>query len=243
MTVLTLGQGGKILASLEVDPKAQASLRKERAPEIWKRLVRYVQADLNHKDELQNFKALVEECMAWNGLVGIPEDVVSDKTHLFRTLVAGGKRATIKNMDPFKLCSDGLTPEEGAIKYQKDFLPVLKWFARNPELDQQARAQLGMEAARFLWKHGDEEISIRLMIHTNTEQSFCSEKVANYGTVAGPICRFILDRLNSYAEVADKSDVIPLKVCSYCEKIMFFERSSRNTCSDSCRVAKHRKRL
>ena len=243
MTVLTLGQGGKILGSLEIDPKTQASLRKERALEIWKRLVRYVQADLNHKDELQNFKALVEECMAWNGLVGIPEDVVSDKTHLFRTLVAGGKRATIKNTDPFKLCSDGLTPEEGAIKYQKDFLPVLKWLARNPELDQLARAQLGMEAARFLWKHGDEEISINLIIHKNTEQSFYSERVENYGTVAGPICRFILDRLNSYAEVADKSDVIPLKVCSYCEKIMFFERSSRNTCSDSCRVAKHRKRL
>jgi hypothetical protein len=243
VTVLTLQQDGKIFGRVEIDPKnTQALLRKECAPEIWKRLVRYVQADLNHKDELQNFKALVEECMAWNGLVGIPEDVISE-THLFRTLFAGGKRAMVKNMDSFKLCSDGLTPEEGAIKYQKDFLPVLKWLARNPELDQQARAQLGMEAARFVWKHGDDEISINLIIHENTEQSFYSQRVENYGTVAGPICRFILDRLNSYAEAADKSDIIPLKVCSYCAKIMFFERKSRNTCSDSCRVAKHRKGL
>lgn len=243
MTVIALRHGRKVLSSLTVDPKTQASLRKERAVEIWKRLARYVQADLNHKDELQHFKALVEECMAWNGLVGVREEGVRDKTHLFRTIIAGGKRATIKNVDPFKLCSDGLTPAEAAIKYQKDFVPVLKWLARNPDLEEITRAEMGKEALKFLWKHGDEEISIGLVIHTNTEMSFYSQKVSNYGTAAGPICRFILDRLSSYAAAADKNDIIPLKVCSYCERIMFFERSSRNTCSNSCRVAKHRKGL
>jgi hypothetical protein len=244
VTVLTLQNDGKTFGSVEIDPKTQALLRKERALEIWKRLVRYVQADLNHKDELQNFGALVEECMAWSGLVGVPEDVVGDKVGLFRTLVAGGReRTTIRNTNPFKLCSDGLTPEEGAIKYQKDFLPVLKWLAHNPELEAQARAQLGKEGAMFLWKHGDEDISLCLVIHKNTEQSFYSYKVENYGTVAGPICRFILDRLNNYAEAADKRDIIPLKVCACCPKIMCFERNSRKTCSDSCRVAKHRKGL
>jgi hypothetical protein len=206
-------------------------------------MVRYVQADLNHKVELQNFGALVEECMAWNGLVGVPEDVVGDKAGLFRTVVAGGKRATIKNMHPFKLCADGLTPEEGAIKYQKDFMPVLKWLAQNPQLEEQSRAQFGKEAARFLWKHGDEGISIKLLIHTNTELSFYSRQVENYGTVASPICRFIIDRLDYYAEAAEKNDIIPLKICAYCPTIMFFERNSRKTCSDSCRVAKHRKGL
>lgn len=243
MPVIELRKDGKTLRKIDIDPKTLASMRKERALEIWKRLVRYVQADLNHKDELRNFRALVEECMAWNGLVGVPEDALGDKVGLLRTLVAGGKKATLKNTDPFKLCSDVLTPDEGAIKYQRDFLPVLKWLAHNPELEGQARAEFGREAARFLWKHGDEEISRNLMIHTKTEQSFYSQKVENYGTIVGPICLFILDRLDSYAEAVDKSDVIPLKVCSYCAQIMFFERNSRNTCSDSCRVAKHRKGL
>ncbi len=226
-----------------MDPKKLSLARKECPREIWKRLVRYVQADLNHKDELQNFRVVVELCMAWNGLVAVPQDVVRNKVDVLRTLVAGGKLATLRNMDPFKLCSDGLTPEEGAVKYQKDFLPVLKWLAHNPELKSQARAQFGKECLTFLWKHGDEDISLQLDIQKNTEQAFYRKRVAKYETIVGPICRFILDRLDSYAEAVDKSDIIPLKVCSYCAKIMFFERNSRNTCSDSCRVAKHRKGL
>jgi hypothetical protein len=243
VTSIALRQDGKTLKRIEIDETHAASLRKERALEIWKRLVRYVQADLNHKQELQNFRALVVECMAWNGLVGVPEDVVSESVGLFRTLVAGGKRATIKNTDPFKLCSDGITPEQAAIKYQKDFLPGLKWLARNPELTEEARAQLGKEAAQFLWEHGDENISLGLVIHQDTAQSFYSMKVERYGTVASPICRFILDRLDYYAKAESKDDIIPLKVCVYCRKIMFFERNSRKTCSDSCRVAMHRKGL
>lgn len=243
MTSIALLQDGKTLRTVEVDETRAASLRKERALEIWKRLVRYVQADLNHKEELQNFRALVVECMAWNGLVGVPEDVIGDSGGLFRTLVAGGKKSTIRNTDPFKLCSDGITPEQAAIKYQKDFFPVLKWLARNPDLAEEARAQLGKDAAPFLWKHGDEDISLQLAIHKNTAQSFYSLKVEEYGTAASPICRFILDRLDHYAKAEDKSDVIPLKVCAYCGKIMFFERTSRKTCSDACRVAMHRKGL
>ena len=173
----------------------------------------------------------------------MPVDVVGEKAGLLRTIVAGGKRSTLVNKDAFQLCDDGLTPEEGAIKYQKDFPPVLKWLARDPHLEEGARAQIGKEAARFLWEHGDENISLHLAIHTNTAQSFYSLKVERYGTVASPICRFILDRLDHYARAEDKSDIIPLKVCAYCPKIMFFERSSRKTCSDSCRVAKHRKGL
>jgi len=238
---LTLRQGGKVLTSVEIDDKTQASLAKERASEIWKRLVQYVQADLNDKGELENFRGLVEQCMAWNGLVGVPEDVIAQKTHLFKTIAARGRRATIRNIDPFKLFDDGIKPEEGAIKYQKEFVPILKWLARNPAFDDRVRAQYGKEAAVFLWKHGDEEISLHLAINANTKRAFYSLKVERYGTIASPICRFILDRLDQYARVDNKDDVIPLRTCVYCSKVMFFERSSRKTCSDACRVAMHRK--
>lgn len=243
MPLVELRHDGKLLQTFETDPKAQASQQKERALEIWKRLVQYAQADLNDKGELQNFRSLVELCMAWNGLVGVPEGVIGQKTSLFRTIAARGQRATIRNIDPLKLFDDGITPGEGAIKYQKEFVPILKWLARNPELDGNARAQQGKEAATFLWKHGDEEISLQLGIHTDTAQSFYSFKVERYGTIASPICRFILDRLDHYAKVEDKEDIIPLKVCVYCRKVMFFERNSRKTCSDACRVAMHRKGL
>lgn len=243
MTSIALRRDGKTLKTIEIDETHAASLRKERALEIWKRLVRYVRADLNHKEELQNFRALVEECMAWNGLVGVPQDLLRQKANLFKTIVAGGRKSTIRNIDPFKLCSDGITPEEGAIKYQKDFLPTLKWLAADPGLGNDARAQIGQQAAPFLWEHGDENISLGLVIHRNTARSFYSMKVERYGTVASPICRFILDRLDYYAKAEDKSDVVPLKVCAYCRKIMFFERTSRKTCSDPCRVAMHRKRV
>ena len=243
MTTLALRQDGRLLQRIEIDPKTQALLRKESALAIWKRLVQYAQADLNDKHELQNFRSLVEECMAWNGLVGVPEDVVGEKAGLLRTIAAGGKRSTIWNKDAFQLCDDGLTAEKGAIKYQKDFPPVLKWLARDPHLEEGARAQTGKEAALFLHEHGEENISLQLIIHTNTAQSFYSLKVERYGTVASPICRFILDRLDHYAKAENKDDIIPLKVCVYCRRIMFFERSSRKTCSDSCRVAMHRKGL
>jgi hypothetical protein len=233
----------KLIQRIEIDAKAEATLRKAQALQVWKRLVQYVQADLNHKDELRNFTALVEECMAWNGLVGVPEDLVRQKANLFRTIVAGGKRSTIRNIDAFKLCSDGITPEEGAIKYQKDFVPILRWLARDPELGNDAQAQEGLRAFPFLWEHGDENISLHLTIHQDRARSFYSFKVEKYGTVASPICRFILDRLDHFAKAEDKEDIIPLKVCVYCRRIMFFERSSRKTCSDACRVAMHRKGL
>jgi hypothetical protein len=243
MTSIELREPGRPVTRIEVDQKTQVLLQKERALEIWERLVQYVQADLNHKDELQNFRSLVEQCMAWNGLVGIPEDVIDQKVNLIRTIGARGQRATIRNTDPFKLFDDGITPEKGAIKYQKEFVPILKWLARDPELDGKARAQQGKEVARFLWKHGDEEISLQLAIHTDTAQSFYSFKVERYGTIASPICRFILDRLDHYARAEHKDEIIPLKVCVYCRRVMFFERNSRKTCSDACRVAMHRKGL
>jgi hypothetical protein len=243
MTTVTLRNDGKVLQRIAIDPKTQASVLKESALAIWKRLVQYAQADLNDKHELQNFRSLVEECMAWNGLVGVPEDLVGEKAGLIITTVAAGKRSTICNKDAFQLCDDRLTPEKGAIKYQKDFPPVLKWLARDPHVEEGARAQIGKQAALFLWEHGDENISLHLTIHTNTAQSFYSLKVARYGTIASPICRFILDRLDHYAKAGGKHDIIPLKVCVYCGKIIFFERSSRKTCGASCRVAKQRKGL
>ena len=243
MTAIALRKDGKLLQRIEIDAKTGAALQKDQALQIWKRLVQYVQGDLNDEDELRNFRDLVEECMAWNGLVGVPEDLIRQKANLFRTIAAGRKRSTIRNMDPFKLCSDGITPEEGAIKHQKDFLPILRWLARDPELGNDAQAQEGLRAWPFLWGHGYENISLSLVIHKDRARSFYSLKVEKYGTVASPICRFILDRLDYYAKAEDKSDIIPLKVCAYCRKIMFFERRSRKTCSDSCRVAMHRKGL
>ncbi len=243
MTIVTLRRDGKFLQRIEIDPKRQASVRKESALAIWKRLVQYAQADLNDKHELQNFRSLVEECMAWNGLVGVPEDVVGEKAGLIRTMMAGGKRSTIWNKDAFQLCDNGLTPKEGAIKYQKDFLPILRWLALDPEPGNDAQAQIGLQAWPFLWEHGDENISLHLAINKDRARAFYSFKVEKYGTVASPICRFILDRLDHYAKAEDKSDIIPLKVCAYCSRIMFFKRSSRKTCRDSCRVAMHRKGL
>jgi hypothetical protein len=81
------------------------------------------------------------------------------------------------------------------------------------------------------------------VIHNDTAQSFYSFKVERYGTIVSPICRFILDRLDHYARVEDKDHIIPLKVCSYCRRVMFFEENSRKTCSVACRVAKKRKGL
>jgi integrase len=49
--------------------------------------------------------------------------------------------------------------------------------------------------------------------------------------------------LDHYAKAQDKDDIVPLKVCVYCRRTMFFERNNRRTCSDSCRVAMHRKGL
>ena len=243
MATLTLRRDGQSLQRIEIEAKKEASLRKDSAVRIWKHLAQYAQADLNDKNELRNFRALVEECMAWNGLVGVPEDLVHQKANLIMTAAAFRRRSTIRNIDSFKLCSDGITPEEGAIKYQKNFLPILRWLARDQELEGGARAQIGKEAAPFLWEHGDENISLQLVIHKDTAESFYSLKVERYGTVASPVCRFILDRLDQYAKAKDKSDAIPLRVCVYCRRIIFYERSSRKTCGAACRVVKHRKHV
>lgn len=100
-----------------------------------------------------------------------------------------------------------------------------------------------MEAVKFLWEHGEENIGLKLSVHEDRALSFYSRQVAKYDTIASPICRFILDRLDYYAQADDQSDIIPLTVCAYCSNIMFYERSSKKTCKDSCRVAMHRKGL
>ena len=234
---ISIGTGGNV-SLIELDAKTLASMRKERALGIWKRLVQYVQADLNEKDELQNFRILTLECMAWSGLIGVPEKQLGTEDHsVFRTMVAGGKKSRVVNTDPFKLFSDGLTPEEGAIKYQKDFIPVLKWLAGS------STAELGFEAMRFLWKHGEEGIGLRLELHGKRDESFYARRVEQFETIASPICRFILDKLDQYAVAEDKRDIVPVKLCAYCSNIMFFERSSKDTCGAACRVAKHRKGL
>ena len=87
------------------------------------------------------------------------------KTKVFEIGRAVSHGRTSKSLIPLKLFSEGIAPEEGAIKYQQEFVLVLKWLARDPELDGEARAQHGKEAAMFLWKHGDEEISLNPMIH------------------------------------------------------------------------------
>jgi len=237
---ITLRADGKLFGRVRVDHKKQALLRKNQSLEIWKRLVQYVNANLKEKAEQQNFRALVQRCMAWCGLLAIPEDeLVSGTTSLAMAAnIKRGRKITIINRETFDLCQDvrgGLSAESGATRYQVDFELVLKWLVHH-------EPERGEKALRFLWDER-ESIGLSLGVCRNTDFTFYTQKIIEYPSIASPICKFILDRLDYYTEAEDKRRIIPLKACEICGKIMVFEKGSKKTCGNNCRVSKSRKGL
>src|SRR5438477_8356208 len=242
MDTLTIQHDGRTVACLPVElgGKKQARLRKNASLEIWRRLVQYVNADLKERAEQQNFRDLVQRCMAWNGFVAIPEGEGSLETRL-TALVATTKRGRgmrVINRETFDLCRDvraGLSVESGAKRFQVDFELVLRWLAHH-------EAEVGIKALRFL-SDESENISLSLAVCRDPELAFYTQKVTEYGSIASAICKFILDRLGYYTEADDKRGIIPLRDCEMCGKIMVFEKVNKKTCGNNCRVSKCRKGL
>ena len=133
---VTLLANGKPIGRVRVDHKKQALLRKNQPLEMWQRLVQYVNADLKEEAEQQNFRALVQGCMAWCGTLAIPEDELVPGTisSIMAANVKRGKKMAIINRETFDLCQDvreGLSVEWGTKRYQVDFELVLKWLVHH----------------------------------------------------------------------------------------------------------------
>lgn len=237
---ITLHDNGKPFGQVHVDHKKQALLRKTQSLEIWKRLVQYVNANLKEESELRNFRALVQGCMAWCGLLAIPEDELVQGT-ISLAMAANmkrGRKMAIICQETFDLCQDvkgGLSVEAGAKRYQVDFELVLKWLVHH-------EPERGKKALPFLWNER-ESIGLSLGVRTNTDPAFYTRKIIEYPSIASPICKFILDRLDYYTEAEDKRGIIPLKACEICGNIMVFEKGNKKTCGNNCRVSKSRKGL
>ena len=239
---ITLHVNGKPFGQVHVDHKKQDLSRKNQSQEIWKRLVQYVNANLNEEIEQQNFRALVQMCMAWSGLLAIPEDELVQGTISLAMAanIKRGRKTAIINRETFELCQDvreGLPVESGAKRYQVDFELVLKWLIHH-------EPEVGEKALPFLWEGRENENgALRLRVCTNTDLAFYTQQIMDYGSIASPICKFILDRLDYYTEAENKRGIIPLKACEMCGKTMVFEKGNKKTCGNNCRVSKSRKGL
>ena len=208
---------------------------------IWDLLVRYANTG-------GNFRTLFFTCMNYSGTVGadsLEEDGVG-----VQFAGAGRKMATLvihKSGDSVSFCLDlqkGLTLEDGAKKYQQDFKRVLTWLTDRNSEDREA-------ALSFLWKQGRD-----IKIEATVDDDVYSQSIHEYGTVASPTCKFILDRIDRYNEgrqfiVVDQNqnatpdhsyneklrkEILPLGLCKYCRNFMVVERSSKQFCSDLCRA-------
>jgi hypothetical protein len=184
--------------------------------------------------------------MAWSGLLAIPEDEVVQGTTIQGTIstmaanIKRGRKTAIINRETFELCRDvreGLPVESGAKRYQVDFELVLRWLTRH-------EPEVGKKALPFLWEGRENENgALRLSVCRNIDLAFYTQQITDYGSIASPICKFILDRLDYYTEAEDKRGIIPLKACEMCGKIMVFEKGNKKTCGNNCRVSKSRKGL
>jgi hypothetical protein len=164
---------------------------------------------------------------------------------------AGRKRGSIVSIvihekgDSAPFCRDvrnGLTLEDGAKKYKRDFKRVLTWLTDRNSKERKA-------ALAFLWTQGRD-----VVIDAFVDDDLYSQSISEYGTVASPICKFILDRIDHYNDgrkfigVNEKAtpdlsynedlrrEVLPLGVCKRCEKFMVVERRSKQFCSNLCRA-------
>ena len=148
-----------------------------------------------------------------------------------------GRNMAIINRETFELCQDvkeGLSVESGAKRYQVD-LTVFKWLVHH-------EPERGIKALRFLWNER-KTISGSLGVCRNTDLAFYTQKITEYPSMASPICKFILDRLDYYTEAEDKRGASSAKACEICGNIMFFEKRNKKTCGNNCRVSKSRKGL
>jgi hypothetical protein len=207
---------------------------------IWKLLVSYANTG-------DNFRTLFFTCMNYCGTVGA--DSVDDGD--LDVAFAGRKKGRLVSIvihekgDSAFFCRDvqkGKTLESGAKKYQQDFNRVLSWLTdRN--------SKEGKAAFAFLWTQGRD-----VVIDASVDDDLYSQSIREYGTVATPICKFVLDRIDHYNEgrkfiVVDEKatsdasynedlrrEVVPLGVCKRCGKFMVVERSSKQFCSGLCRA-------
>ena len=222
---------------------------------IWEWLVQYANGDL------ESFRRLLTACMCCSGLVGAESLVFGDDAEALWNVVGAGRGGIVtivmnQDDDPnvgFYLCRDvreGLSLDDGAKRYQKDFKRVLTWLVNKSEAAGAALA--------FLWTHGRENITIKPEVNTNKDLGFLYfQSASEYGSIASPICKFILDRIDRYNEACqfegdDKAapqndrindhneklsnEVIPLGICTTCKKFMVVMRRSKRYCSDKCRV-------
>jgi hypothetical protein len=213
--------------------------------------------------DLESFRKLLTACMCCSGLVGSESLVFGDDTESLWNVVGAGNRGrgivTIvinhddEPSDGFDLCRDvreGLSLDDGAQRYQKDFRRVLTWLVN--------KSEPAGEALAFLWTHGRENITIKAEVNTNKDLGlFYVQSASEYGSIASPICKFILDRIDRYNETCQlegddnpalqndrtnnhnerlSSEIIPLGICTTCEKFMVVVRRSKRYCSDKCRV-------
>jgi hypothetical protein len=181
---------------------------------------------------------------------------------LWNVVGAGTRRGGIITMvinqddDPsegFDLCRDvreGLSLDDGAKRYQRDFKRVLTWLVN--------KSEAAGEALAFLWTQGRENITIKAEVNTHQDLGFLYvQSASEYGSIASPICKFILDRIDRYndtykLELHDEAalqndrkndhneklsnEIIPLGICTTCNKFMVALRRSKRYCSDKCRV-------
>jgi len=206
---------------------------------IWKLLVGYANTG-------ENFTTLFFTCMNYCGTVGA--DSLAGAAGGLDVAVAGRRTVSIvihEKGDSVFFCRDvqkGKTLESGAKKYQQDFNRVLTWLTdRN--------SKEGKAAFAFLWTQGRD-----VVIDASVDDDLYSQSIREYGTVASPICKFILDRIDRYNDgrkfiVVDEKatldssynedlrrEVLPLGACKHCGNFMVIERSSKQFCSDLCRA-------
>lgn len=211
--------------------------------------------------DLKSFRKLLTACMCRSGLVGSETLVFGEDGETLWNVVGAGRGGVItivinQDDDPsgqFDLCRDvreGLSLDDGAKRYQKDFRRVLTWLAN--------KSETAGEALAFLWVHGRNNITIKPQVNTNKDLGFLYfQSASEYGSIASPICKFILDRVDRYNETCQledegeaarrddrinqhneqlRNEIIPLGICTTCKKFMVVVRRSKRYCSDKCRV-------
>lgn len=205
---------------------------------IWKLLVSYANTG-------ENFRTLFFTCMNYCGTVGA--DSLAGAAGDLAVAFVGRKLISIvihETGDSAPFCRDvrnGLTLEDGAKKYKQDFKQVLTWLTDRNSKEREA-------ALAFLWTQGRD-----VVIDASVDDDLYSQSIREYGTVASPICKFILDRIDRYNEgrkfIVDENatpdasynevlrrEVLPLGACKHCGNFMVIERSSKQFCSDLCRA-------
>lgn len=209
---------------------------------IWRLLVSYV----NAADE---FEPLFFSCMNYCGTVGVDSlEADLDVMHLGRKLVTVHYHETGNSVSFCRDVQKGTKLERGGKKYHEDFTRVLSWLTDRGSKNRE-------EALAFLWREAK-----NIKISARVDDDLYSQWIDEFGTVASPICKFILDRIDSYndsrkymvredAAIPNPSfnenlriSILPLGRCRYCGDFMVLERRSKQFCKDLCRAqAAHEK--